>query len=169
MEPYYLIAPVAIAVGIGWLLARRRPSTGGVGNQTLTAQWGHAFRLERGELLREVHLGRLYTGPAIRELHGAAEGRVCVGLTTHARLVVGRGGADDDKLAPHSAWIPGGPVVFANDIGIEPGRPPGSVVFVMFGTMPGDRLPVWLDERAAAMIAAWRNAAQAVPFLTPPN
>jgi hypothetical protein len=201
VEPYYLIAPVAILLGIGYSIFASRSMKkriAAVGNEAvMTEQWGAAFRLAPGEQLRDFHMGQLYDGPAIPEYHdttGDKAGRfvksvvtgarynkvqVYVGITTHGRLVVGRNGqrgSDDHDVTPHSEYLPGGPVVFANDIGIQPGPAPsmdngyrGTVVFVMFGTTPGARLPVWLDERAAAAIATWRTATQPVVYYPPPN
>jgi hypothetical protein len=201
MEPYYLIAPIAILGAIGYSIwaARRikqRVATAGI-EAVLTEQWGASFRLAPGEQLRDFHMGQLYEGPAIPELAdstAAKAGRfvksivggityhhvqVYVGLTTHGRLVVGRNGqhgSDDHGVRPHSEWIPGGPIVFANELGLDPGPSPkmdngyrGRMVFVMFGTVPGARLPVWLDERAAGAIATWRTAGRAAAVYPPPN
>jgi hypothetical protein len=155
----------------------------------LTEQWGAAFRLAPGELLRTFWMGQLYDGPAIPEYHdsiGDKAGRfakqaasalvgtkvrylkvqIYLALTTQGRLVVGRNaqaGADDHDVTPHSEWVPGSQVYFAQDLQLVPGDSPamengyrGRVHFLMFGTEPGARLPVWIPEDAAAAIATWR-------------
>lgn len=151
----YLIAPIAIVGALAYSLiaARRvREHVARVGpEQALTEQFGTAFALAPGELLRALWMGQRYTGPAVPELHdtvGDKAGRlakqagaalvgtklryvavqVYVAMTTHGRVVVARtatDGADDLALRPAGALAPGEPgLVFASELGADVGAPP---------------------------------------------
>lgn len=197
MYAMYLIAPIAIlgAVAYSMIAARRmRARVAEVGaEQVLTEQYGAAFPLAPGELIRQLYMGQLYTGPAVPEFHdtlGDKAGRlakqagaaligtklryvavqVYVAISTQGRVLVGRAGRegpDDLSISPHSAWAPGQPgVVLGPELGVELGEPPafdngyrGPVGLVMFGTVPGQRLPVWLPGDGVAAVAAWRGGA----------
>ncbi|MBK9033815.1 MAG: hypothetical protein IPL61_21535 [Myxococcales bacterium] len=197
MNAMYLVAPIAIIGVIAYsmiMVRRTRAHVSAVGaEQALTDTYGAAFELAPGELLRNLWMGQLYTGPAVPEFHdsvGDKAGRLAkqagaallgaklryvaiqvhVAATTQGRLVVARTGTeggDDLGLRPHSGWALGQPgVAFAPELGLDVGGPPafdngyrGEVGFVMFGTAPGQRLPVWLPADGIAAIAAWRGAA----------
>jgi hypothetical protein len=155
MNPVYLIAPIAIVGALAYsvIMSRRmRARVASVGaEQVMTEQYGEHFRLQPGELLRQLWMGQLYVGPAIPEYHdtlGDKAGRVAkqaavalvggklrymavqvyVALTTGGRLVVacsGREGKDDLSVSAHSEWQPGAPgVYFVPDLGIETGDAP---------------------------------------------
>jgi hypothetical protein len=155
MNAMYLIAPICIvgAVAYSLIMAKKaRAHVSAVGpEQALTDHYGTGFSLAPGELLRNLWMGQLYSGPAVPEFHdtvGDKAGRlakqagaallggklrylavqVYVAVTTHGRLVVARTamqGADDHELRPHSAWTPGTPgVFFAPDLGLTVGDAP---------------------------------------------
>jgi hypothetical protein len=145
-------------------------------------EWLHTFwkgQIYDGPVIPEYHNEADDTAGRLTEHAAAVAGvklrprkaQIYLAMTTQNRIVVGcskQRGPDDHEVTPHSEWGPGSPVFFARDLKVPPGNPPlmengyrGRPYFVMFGTGPGVRLPMWVPADAAAAIATWRVARKA--------